>query len=106
MLFYLYPITMLALIQLILFSSIMGSIYGAAVARQAALKKYTINQVIPEWGFIPEAQGKKTAAPPFLSMADLQKGIKIDPPPNNISFKCAPDPFSEGNAGVCCVSWI
>ena len=78
----------------------MGSIYGAAAARQAALKKYTINQVIPEWGFIPEAQGKKTSAPPFLSMADLQKGIKIDPPATNISFKCASDPFAEGNECV------
>ena len=78
----------------------MGSIYGTAAARQAALKKYTINQVIPEWGIIPEVQGKKSSAPPFLSMADLQKGIKFDPPATNISFKCAPDPFVEGNKCV------
>lgn len=78
----------------------MGSVYGAAAARNAAMKAYTINQTIPEWGLIPELQGKKTASPPFRSMADLQKGIKIDPPATNVSFKCAPDPFAEGNECV------
>ena len=74
----------------------MGSVFGAAAARQAAVKTYTINQVIPEWGPILELQGKKTSSPPVRSMADLQKGIKIDPPAISISFKCAPDPFAEG----------
>ena len=82
--------------------SIMGSVYGAAAARQAALKAYTINPVIPEWGPIPETYGKKTSSPPFRSMADLQKGIKIDPPATNISFKCAPDPFAEGEECIVC----
>ena len=74
----------------------MGSVFGAAAARQAAVKTYTINQVIPEWGPIPEMHGKKTSSPPIRSMADLQKGIKIDSPAISISFKCAPDPFAEG----------
>ena len=78
----------------------MGSVYGAAAARQATLKAYTVNPVIPEWGPILETQGKKTSSSSFQSMADLQKGIKIDPPSVDISFKCAPDPFAEGNKYV------
>jgi len=76
--------------------SVMGSIYGAAAVRNAKMKSYQLNQVIPEWGTITETQGKKTPSPPLKSMADLQKGLKIDPPATNISFKCAPDPFAEG----------
>ena len=78
----------------------MGSVYGAAAARQAAMKTYTINAIIPEWGTIAETHGKKTSSPPFRSMADLQKGIQINPPAASFSFKCAPDPFAEGNECV------
>ncbi|XP_065894435.1 alpha-protein kinase vwkA-like isoform X1 [Dysidea avara] len=76
--------------------SVMGSIYGAEAARKAKQKSYNLNPNIPEWGPMPELQGKKTSAPPHKSMEDLQKGLTINPPSVNISFKCAPDPFAEG----------
>ena len=74
----------------------MGSVYGAEAARKAKLKAYNLNPNVPEWGPISELQGKKTSAPPHKSMEDLQKGLTINPPSVNISFKCAPDPFAEG----------
>jgi len=74
----------------------MGSIYGAEAARKAKLKAYKLNATIPDWGCISEVQGKKTSAPPHKSMEDLQKGLTINPPSISISFKCAPDPFAEG----------
>ena len=78
----------------------MSSVYGAAAVRQTAPKAYNINPVIPVWAPIHEIQGKKTTSPPLKSIADLQRGIIIDPPSASISFKCAPDPFAEGNKSV------
>ena len=74
----------------------MNSVYGAEVARKATLKSYKLNPDIPEWGSISAITGNKTSTPPFKSMEDLQNGLKLDAPATNISFKCAPDPFAEG----------
>lgn len=74
----------------------MNSVYGTEVARKATLKSYKLNPDIPEWGTIGAITGNKTLSPPFKSMEDLQNGLKLDAPATNISFKCAPDPFAEG----------
>jgi len=78
----------------------MSSVYAAEAARKAKLKAYSLNPRIPEWGTISELQGKKTSTPAQKSMEDLQKGFEINPPSINISFKCAPDPFAEGEECV------
>ena len=75
----------------------MGSVYGVTAAKSATVKAYTLDQTIPQWDSIRGIKGKKTSLPSPRSIADLQKELKIDPPSIEISFKCAPNPFSEGN---------
>ena len=74
----------------------MNSVYAAEITRRAVMKPYTLNSNYPEWGLVAETKGKTTAILPVKSMKDLQMGLVVEPPAIDICFKCAPNPFTEG----------
>ena len=77
--------------------SVTASVF-ASEAKKIAFRKYALDSTIPNWSScsILEQYGKKTPAPGQPTLRRLQEGMKHEPPSVPFSFKCAPNPFTEG----------
>ena len=78
-----------------------NSVYGAEIKRRRDMKPYKLDVNCPEWDTIVPLIGKKAISPPLKTIDDLRKGLTLDPPAIDISFKSTPRPFAEG--GECIV---
>lgn len=78
--------------------SVTASIYGSEAAKKARMRAYKLDPLIPDWNSTSlfETYAKKTPAIGLKSLPDLQNGLDIEPPSIPITFKCAPNPFAEG----------
>lgn len=78
--------------------SVSASIYGSEAAKKARMRAYKLDSTIPDWNSTSlfENYGKKTPAVGIKSLHDLQKDLSLEPPSIPITFKCAPNPFAEG----------
>ena len=67
-------------------------------AKRARMRAYKLDSTIPDWNStaLIETYGKKTPAVGMKSLHDLQMGLDLESPSLPITFKCAPNPFSEG----------
>lgn len=78
--------------------SVTASIYGSEAAKKARMRAYKLDSIIPDWNStsLIENYAKKTPAIGIKSLPDLQSGVDLEPPSIPITFKCAPNPFAEG----------
>ena len=78
--------------------SVSTSIYGSEAAKKACMRSYKVDPAMPNWSSLDiiEIYGKKTTTPGITSLQDLQRELHFEPPSIPIVFKCAPNPFAEG----------
>ncbi len=81
-------------------NAVISSVYASQAAKKASVRSYTLDASTPNWTSILEQRARKTPPPGPLSLHHLQEGFKLEPPMVDMSFKCAPNPFAEGEESI------
>ena len=82
------------------YRAVSASILAEEVSKKASIRDYTVVKSTPNWSALPTRDGKKTAPIGPASLIDLQQGISIQPPSVPFQFKCAANPFEDGEEGL------